>query len=66
MQCATACYAAAQLMSMDGDFARRMCAICKDICDACGEECGKHNEEHCQECARLCKVCVEECLKMAA
>lgn len=66
MECATVCYAAAQLMSMDSDFAPRVCAICAEICERCGKECSKHEEGHCQECAKLCNACAEECRKMAA
>ena len=66
MQCATACFAAAQLMSLGSDFAPKMCALCVEICEACGKECAKHNESHCQECAKLCKACAEACQKMAA
>lgn len=66
MQCATMCYASAQLMSMGSSHAKELCAICAKICEACGNECAKHNTEHCQECARICKSCARECQKMAA
>jgi hypothetical protein len=66
MQCASVCYAAAQLMSMGSSEAAKLCAICADICKACGAECGKHHTSHCQECSKLCNACAEECQKMAA
>lgn len=66
MQCATICYAAAQLMSMGSEQARSVCAICAEICEACGNECANHQNKHCQECAAICKACAEECRKMAA
>ena len=66
MQCATLCYASAQLMSMGSSSAKEVCAICAKLCEACGNECAKHNTEHCQECARICKSCALECQKMAA
>lgn len=66
MECASACYAAAQLMSLGSSQAMAFCKICGDICEACGAECGQHQNEHCQECARACKACAEECRKMAA
>jgi len=66
MECAALCYAAAQVMSIGGKKAKELCRICADACNACSEECSKHNSEHCKECAAACKVCAEECSKMAA
>lgn len=66
MECATICYSAAQLMSMGSQQAAQICAICEEICEACGNECGKHDTEHCKECSRICMLCAEECRKMAA
>jgi hypothetical protein len=66
MECATICYASAQLMSLGSDFAKAVCQICADICWLCNEECSKHQTDHCQECAKMCKLCAEECQKMAA
>jgi len=66
MECATACYAAAQLMSLGSDRADEYCRLCVDLCEACAEECGRHKNEHCQECAQACRDCAEECLHMVA
>lgn len=66
MECAAICYAAAQVMSMNGNYAEELCRVCADICFACGEECEKHaHMEHCRECAEACRHCAEECRKMA-
>jgi len=66
MECATACYAAAQLMSLGSDRADEYCRLCVDLCEACAEECGRHDNQHCQECARACRDCAEECVQMVA
>lgn len=67
MECAAACYAAAQLMSLGSSKAREFCRICAALCEACGNECAKHTHmKHCQECAEACKKCTDECKKMAA
>lgn len=66
MECAAVCYAAAQVMSLQGKTAKEICKVCAIICDACGEECSKHDMAHCQQCAEACKHCAEECRKMAA
>ena len=64
MECAAACYAAAQLMSLGSSQAKEMCFICAQLCDLCAEECGKHHTEHCKECAEACKKCADECRRM--
>jgi len=64
MECAAVCYAAAQLMSLGSERAMDICKICADLCDQCGEECGKHHTEHCQECSKACKACAQECRNM--
>ena len=63
--CADACSWAMREMSRDSQFAERVCAVCADICDACGEECAKHKMGHCRECAEACRACAEACREMA-
>ncbi len=67
MECATICYAAAELMSLGSDRAREICLICAEVCDKCAAECEKHDHhDHCRECAVACRKCAEECRAMAA
>jgi len=66
MDCAQICRLAAAFMSRGSQFAQTICAACADICDACGEECGRHQMEHCQAIAAACKRCAEACRQMAA
>lgn len=66
MECATMCYAAARIMSINGSQAKELCRLCAEICDRCAEECAKHEHEHCQKCAEACRRCAGECRKMAA
>jgi hypothetical protein len=66
MECAAMCYAAAQLMSMDSDRVKDICALCAVVCEECARECTQHDNEHCRECAAQCTNCADECLKMAA
>ena len=65
MECATACYNAAQLMSLGSDRSGEFCRICGQLCVACADECDKHDNEHCRECSRACRACAEECAEMA-
>ncbi|MDQ3873618.1 MAG: four-helix bundle copper-binding protein [Thermoproteota archaeon] len=64
-QCAAVCWTSAVLMSMDSQFAKQFCNLCADICDACAQECEKHDVDHCKKCAQACRSCAEECRKMA-
>ena len=67
MDCAAACRAAAGFMARGSELAGEMCAFCADVCEACGEECGRHEKmEHCRACAEACRRCAEECLRMAS
>lgn len=66
IDCAAICRLASGAMARGSEFARRMCAICAEVCEACGAECAKHQHDHCQECAQVCRRCAEECRRMAA
>ena len=66
LECATVCNAAARLMSLGSKMAPEICALCATMCEACGAECAKHDNDHCRECAAACYACAEECRKMAA
>ncbi|MHB1353953.1 MAG: four-helix bundle copper-binding protein [Thiobacillus sp.] len=66
IDCAAICRLASGYMARGSVFARRMCAICAEVCEACGAECAKHPHGHCQACAQACRRCVEACRRMAA
>lgn len=66
IDCAAVCRLAAGYMARGSQFAQRMCALCADICEACGAECARHAQDHCQACAQACRRCAEECRRMAA
>lgn len=59
--CAAICHTTASLVASGSRFANELVDLCADICKACAEECGKHENEHCQECARACQECKEAC-----
>jgi hypothetical protein len=64
--CADLCSLAAREMARRSPFAVALCGVCAEACDAWGEECAKHDADHCQQCAAACRRCAEECRKMAA
>lgn len=63
--CADLCRLAALLMARDSPLADEICRLCAIACQACAEECAKHDHDHCQECAQACQRCVVECEAMA-
>ena len=65
MDCAQICRTAAAFMARDSDYARALCQLCAEVCEACGDECAKHPASHCQECAQACRRCADECRRMA-
>jgi hypothetical protein len=66
MECETICYAAAKIMSVYGEHANEVCRVCSAICEACAEECERHDTEHCQYCAKICYECSSICKSMVA
>lgn len=42
-ECADICALAAKAMQTDSPFLKEICALCADICEACGTECEKHD-----------------------
>lgn len=65
-ECAAICMFAAEAISRDTMFAAGICGLCAKVCDACVEECGKHEHGHCQKCADVCQKCAEVCRRIAA
>ena len=69
LECAAICNAAVEIMSLNGKFAKELCAICVKACEACAEECEMHAKmgmKHCEECAKACRECAKICKEMAA
>ena len=66
IDCAEMCAMAAAAMGRGSECAKTICDACAQVCQACGEECGRHKMDHCQQCAQACRRCAEECRKMAA
>lgn len=65
-ECADICAFTAQAMSMNSSYAKELCRICAEVCEACGNECKKHEHEHYQRCAEACFSCAKACRAMAA
>ena len=61
MDCAGACELTAAMLARESEHADAMRRLCAELCDACAEECAKHDADHCQACARACRACAEAC-----
>lgn len=59
--CAKICYTTASFVASHSDYAQNLVKQCAEICKACGEECDKHDMDHCKACAQACRECEEAC-----
>ncbi|WP_233880905.1 four-helix bundle copper-binding protein [Virgibacillus halodenitrificans] len=64
-ECADICGYLEQAISRGTPFVPELASVCAKICEACGNECKKHDHAHCQACAEACLKCAEECKKVA-
>ncbi|MWG34357.1 four-helix bundle copper-binding protein [Halomarina oriensis] len=55
----------ARFMARDSDYSGDLAAVCADACEACADECERHDHDHCQTCARVLRECAETCRAMA-
>ena len=63
--CAAACSSAADVMARRSEYAEAIRALCAQLRKACGDECARHEAEHCKACAAACHKCAQECAAMA-
>ncbi|MBS8241530.1 four-helix bundle copper-binding protein [Marinobacter lipolyticus] len=66
VDCANVCRLTAGALARESECLSTMARACAEVCQACGDECGKHDHTHCQDCARACKECAELCRDIAA
>lgn len=59
--CAEMCQTTLNFISRNSNYAAEMISMCEKLCKACGDECGKHEAQHCKDCAKACKECEEAC-----
>jgi len=65
LDCAQVCRLTAALLRRASPFEAAACALCAQICDACGAECSHHDMDHCRACASACKACADACRRLA-
>lgn len=59
--CAEVCSALNQVLATNYKDVKGLVEYCKKVCQACADECGKHDAQHCKDCAKACKECVSAC-----
>jgi hypothetical protein len=62
--CAAICWTAAGFLSRGSRFMDDICRQCAIICEACADECARHEYEHCMICARAARKCAVACREM--
>jgi hypothetical protein len=65
LDCADICKVTASFLARGSVHGKHLLKECAEICRACGDECSKHDMDHCQQCAEACRRCEEAC-RMAA
>jgi len=61
MDCADVCRAAAVLLARGSRHGKHLLKECIELCEACADECEKHEHDHCRACATACRECAEAC-----
>lgn len=64
-ECAEICAFLEHALTRSTSFASDLAKVCTRICEACGNECQKHDHNHCQKCAEACFKCAKACKEIA-
>src|SRR5690554_2064817 len=64
--CASVCAALADVLATKYANVDGLVQYCAEICEACAQECAKHEHDHCQACAEACTKCAKACRSYAA
>ncbi len=62
--CAEICQVALNFLSRNSDNTDQILSLCKEMCEACADDCEQHEAEHCKKCAEACRECAEACEKV--
>ncbi len=63
--CADVCALTAKTLSRHSMVGMDTAEVCARICEACGAECAKFNDQMSQNCSRICMHCARECARFA-
>ncbi|MGF2615898.1 four-helix bundle copper-binding protein [Rossellomorea vietnamensis] len=65
-ECAAVCSLAVNSMQSGSPNVKEILKLLVKVCESCGNECNKHEHDHCRKCAAACFTCGEECKKLIA
>lgn len=54
----------ARFVARNSDYGNQLAELCADLCEACAEECERHDTDHCNRCAEVLPRCAEHCRSM--
>ena len=60
-ECMEFCSNLEQAIIRQSPYAKELAKLCLKVCEACAQECQKHDHKHCQYCADICLQCMEAC-----
>jgi hypothetical protein len=63
--CADICALAEREMLRNSPFVAAICGVCAIACEACADECSRHDMDHCKACAEACRRCTDMCDQLA-
>lgn len=64
--CAEVCSTVNQVVVTNYKDVQGLLDYCIKTCNACADECEKHEHQHCKDCAKACRECAEACRQYAA
>lgn len=64
-ECADLCGLVVDFAQRESDRLPEILELCANACDACADECEKHDMDHCQACAKACRECATACREYA-
>lgn len=56
----------ARFMARSSDYSQDLAGLCADVCEACADECERHDAHHCQVCTDVLRECAESCRQMSS
>ncbi|MDY8110310.1 four-helix bundle copper-binding protein [Fulvimarina sp. 2208YS6-2-32] len=59
--CAATAHLAVRRTGQNVELLRAQLELCIKACEICADECGTHEDEHCQLCATMCRECADDC-----
>lgn len=65
-ECAELCGLLAAAVARNSENVSVYAEAAAKLCEACGNECDRHDHDHCKRCAKACFACLEICKTLAA